>query len=114
MDTKKRERVQSTLQKELGYIIERDLDVDPNILVTITDIQYSPDNRSANVGVSVFPEDASENIISILNDSAKSFIPLLQKRIRMGYIPNLIFEYDAGIAHNARVQELIEKNKKSR
>jgi len=114
VDEQKRGRIESTIQKELGIIIERDLDVDPNLLITITRVEFSPDNRQANIRTSVFPEQEQEKTLALLNASAKSFIRPLQKRIRMGYIPHLIFIYDPGIVHNARVQELIEKNKESR
>jgi ribosome-binding factor A len=113
MDEQKQARIQSTIQKELGKIIERDLDVNPSTLVTITTVEYLPDNHLARVNISVFPENEQEQIISQLNRLAKTFVLALQKRIKMGYIPNLIFKYDAGIVKNARIQELIAKNKKS-
>ena len=112
MDSKKQERVESTIQKELGRIIETDTDIDPDILVTITAVAYLPAKRVARVFVSIFPDKEQTNTLNLLNDSAKSFIPKLQKRIRMGYIPALLFVYDPGIANNARVQQLIAKNQK--
>ena len=107
----KSERIEKTVLKELGVIIKHDLDFDPNLLLTLTKVEASKDHRYATVWVSFFPESEAAEALKLLNQSAGYLQWLLRKRIKLGYIPDLTFKYDKGIAQSAKVSQLIDKNK---
>jgi len=107
----KSERIEKTVLKELSVIIKHDLDLDPNLLLTLTKVETSKDHHYATVWVSFYPENEADETLKLLNKSASYLQWLLRKRIKLGYIPNLTFKYDKGIAQGAKVSQLIDKNK---
>lgn len=107
----KNERIEKTILKELGNLIKQELDLDPKLLLTLTRVEISTDRHYATVLVSFYPEQDIEQILKQLNKSAGFLQWQLKERIKLGYIPNLVFKYDPGISRGARVNQLLEKNK---
>jgi len=58
------EKTNAFIQKELGNIILKELDIFPGILLTITRAECSPNFIEVKVFVSVLPEDKTEEVFS--------------------------------------------------
>lgn len=114
MRTQRQERVGQLLREEISRIIERQLK-DPRIgMVTITDVEVTPDLRHARVFVSIYgnEDEARQSFEAI--ERAAGFIrsELAKEHLRIRYLPELEFRRDESIARGARIFELLEQVKR--
>jgi len=115
MEGKRSEKIADLIQKEISHMLVRTLK-DPRIgFVTITKVAVSEDCRLAKVYFSVTGSpDERERSTDGLN-SAKGYVRKeLGRRIRMKYIPEIIFQFDPSIEYAIHIGEVIEHIKKER
>ena len=115
MEGKRSEKIADLIQKEISHMLVRTLK-DPRIgFVTITKVAVSEDCRLAKVYFSVTGSpDERERSTNGLN-SAKGYVRKeLGRRIRMKYIPEIIFQFDPSIEYAIHIGEVIEHIKKER
>jgi ribosome-binding factor A len=109
MSTARMRRVNEVIREVLAAAIATDLK-DPRIgFVTITQVDTSPDLRSAHVYVSVLggPEDRERTLAGLR--SAHGFLQgRINAELRMKRTPTLSFDYDDSLERGARISELID------
>lgn len=114
---KRAERVSDQMKQEIADILARKIK-DPRIgFVTVTDVAVADDLRNATVYVSVYGGDREKEASLKGLRSASAFIRSeLGKRMRMRYLPELLFRFDATVERGAHIMELLreieEKEKK--
>lgn len=114
---KRAERVSDQMKQEIADILMRRIK-DPRIgFVTVTDVDLADDLRNAKVFVSVYGSDAEkEASLKGLRSAAPFIRSELGKRMRMRYMPELLFRFDATVERGAHIMELLreieEKDKK--
>jgi ribosome-binding factor A len=110
--TRRTERVNELLRAELSEILQREVK-DPrlNILLSVTEVDVSPDLKSARVYLSVMGDEAEqENALR----AAKAATPFLRRELRprlssLRYIPELMFVPDHSIERGAQLSALIDQ-----
>ncbi|MEM0983256.1 MAG: 30S ribosome-binding factor RbfA [Planctomycetota bacterium] len=104
------EQLASTLRKELDRVLARGL-ADPRVkgMITITGLTVSDDFKTADVSVSIVPEDAQELTMHGLRSAAGHIRNQVKKRIATKVMPRLEFALDTGLKHQRTVYELIAK-----
>ena len=105
------ERVRKALMKEISDIIFREIK-DPQIcgMVSITDVDVSPDNSAARVFYSVFGnEEVKEKTSKALERHVGQIRHEVGKRIRLRKTPTLLFILDDSMERGAKMMELINK-----
>jgi ribosome-binding factor A len=85
---------------------------DPRIqaagLVTITDVEVTPDLRSARAFVSVYGEDSViEGVIEGLNAASGAAQREIARRLELRYTPKVEFVRDDSIAYGAKIEALL-------
>ncbi len=116
---KRADRVSDQMKQEIADILMRKLK-DPRVgFVTVTDVAVADDLRNATVYVSIYGSDAEKQASLKGLRSAAAFIRSeLGKRMRMRYLPELLFRFDATVERGAHIMELLreieEKDKKDR
>lgn len=103
-------RINEVLHHELADVL-RELE-DPQLsgLISITDVDTSPDLRLAKVYVSALgDEDEIERTIKRLQHAASFFRRELAARVNLRYTPQLEFKADTSIARGARVMQLLHE-----
>ena len=105
---KRSERVSDQMKHEIADILMRKIK-DPRIgFVTVTDVEVADDLRNAKVFVSVYGGDKEETLKGL--KSATAFIRLeLGRRMRMRFIPELLFRFDATVERGAHIMELLHE-----
>jgi len=105
---KRAERVSDQMKHEIADILMRKIK-DPRIgFVTVTDVEVADDLRNAKVFVSVYGGDKEETLKGL--KSATAFIRLeLGRRMRMRFIPELLFRFDATVERGAHIMELLHE-----
>jgi ribosome-binding factor A len=108
-----RGRVGEALREEIETLVEGEL-ADPRIgLVSVTSVQVTGDGRSAEVWVNVEGDDGEADRSLEGLESAREFIRHeLVTRLGIRRAPELFFRLDRGEQARARVEELLEREKK--
>ncbi len=107
------------MKQEIADILLRKIK-DPRIgFVTVTDVEVADDLRNAKVFVSVYGSDAEkESSLKGLRSAAAFIRSEVGKRMRMRYLPELLFRFDPTVERGAHIMELLrqieEKEKKGR
>lgn len=107
MSTRRIEKVSALLKRELSAAINQDLS-EKFGLISVMDIEITPDFRDAKVYLSVFETDAKEKIIKELEKKTKIYQRLLGDKLRMKFTPHLIFKTDEYQEKIDRVDELLK------
>ncbi len=107
--SRRTQRVADVLRGELSDLLLRQVH-DPRIkLVSVTDVDVSPDLRRAVVKVSVLGEDEERTGTVEALQHARGFLRReLAHRLRMRVTPELVFELDRGAEHSQKIAELLE------
>jgi ribosome-binding factor A len=114
MRFKRSEKVGDQIREEISQILLRELK-DPRIgFVTITTVAVSDDLRTAKVYYSVFggEQDKEESYKGL--ESAKGYIKReLGRRMRLKYMPEIIFMFDDSLEYGEHIEELLRDVKDS-
>jgi ribosome-binding factor A len=96
------------MKQEIADILMRKIK-DPRIgFVTVTEVEVADDLRNAKVFVSVYGSEKAATLKGL--ESASPFIRSeLGKRMRMKFIPELLFRYDDSVERGAHINELLHE-----
>lgn len=102
-------RIAEQIQRELADIIRVELK-DPRVgMITITDVEMTPDNAHARVFFTVLGQQSRINeAASGLQHAAGYLRSELAQRIKIRVVPQLHFEYDASVERGIRLSQLID------
>ena len=106
----RRLRVGQEIQRLLADVLRTELK-DPRVsaLVTITDVDVSPDLKQARIFVTLLGEEqACEDTLEALNRCATFLRHALATRMRLRSVPALHFVFDESVGRGARIARLIE------
>jgi ribosome-binding factor A len=103
-------RVNEVIRQVLGDVIARDLK-DPRIgFVTVTDVDTSPDLRTARVYVSVLGDESErDKALAGLRSSHGFLQGKIATELRMKRTPTLTFHYDDSIDRGVRISRLLDQ-----
>jgi ribosome-binding factor A len=105
-------RVNELLREELSNLLLRDVK-DPRIahgLVSVTEVQVSPDLRHATVFVSHLGDEADrDEVLEGLQKAAHFMQNELMRRLNMRHVPEFHFRFDPSIERGARLASLISE-----
>jgi len=102
-------RIAEQVQRELSDIIRLELK-DPRVgMITLTDVEMTPDNAHARIYFTLLG-DASriEEAQAGLQHAAGYLRTELSHRLKTRIVPQLHFEYDASVERGIRLYKLIE------
>ena len=106
------DRVQERLKEEISKILEYELK-DPRIgMITITRAEMTGDLRFARVYYSVMGDEKKKENAQKGLESATGFIKkLIGERIRLKFLPDIVFKYDDSLEYAQHISEVLEKIK---
>ena len=102
------------MKKEVAQIILREVDFPPGVLVTVTRVESSDNLIQAKVFISVFPEDKISQVIKILRDQVFSLQQILNRKLKMRPVPQIIFIGEKLTAEADRIEKILEGLKKKK
>lgn len=108
--TRRTRQVGELLREELDDIIRKDVK-DPRIgFFSITNVDVTPDIRSARVYISVLGTDEErDNTLTALRNAAKFIRFHLKPRLRMRQIPDLEFRDDRSMEYAQHISETLRE-----
>ena len=106
------EQVESTLRKALAQVLQRKIS-DPRIrgMVSITDVDVSPDMKQATVAVSVLPEEYAKRTLAGLKAANRHIGSEVKKLVALRVVPHLKFELDDSLKKADEVYQAIDQAK---
>lgn len=110
---KRSARVSDQMKHELAEILMRKIK-DPRVrTVTVTDVVVTDDLRNAKIFISSYDVDRESSLKGL--QSAAAFIRSeLGKRMRLKFMPEIIFRYDDTVERGAHIMELLHKIEQER
>lgn len=109
MNSIKLERINSSIKRELSYVLANEVKDRSIDFVTITAVKTTNDLSYCKVYVTVFKEELREDALKALKN-AKGFIrKSLASRVDIRHIPELDFVYDESLEYGKRIEEKIKE-----
>jgi ribosome-binding factor A len=108
MTTRRTDRLNEQLRRELTEILRMELR-DPRVSdVTVTRVQTTPDLQQARVFVTTLADAKERATIMEGLTAARTFLRSeLASRVQLRRTPELLFEWDVGLDHARRIEELL-------
>lgn len=101
MSTRRVEEVSAQLKREVSMLINETL-AEKYGLVTLTDLDVSPDFKNAKAYISVFDKENEDGVLKDLENEARNYQRILGRKLRMKFTPRITFTLD-------NMQENIDK-----
>jgi ribosome-binding factor A len=110
MKTQRQLQMGQWLKKNISEIFLRDdLLSMPKTLLTILEVDVSPDIKNAKIYIDIFGTNETKQIISQLNLAAAYFRHKLSSCITSRYVPELTFILDETAKKVSRIEALLAK-----
>ena len=108
-DFPRRRRIADQIQRELADIIRLELK-DPRVgMITITDVEVSPDHAYAKVFFTLLGDAERIKATSDGLQHASGYLrSQIARRIKLRTVPQLQFTYDASVERGVRLSQLID------
>jgi ribosome-binding factor A len=104
------QRLALQIQHEVSMMIFRDVKDRRIGFVTVTGVEMSPDLRHARVFVSLMgSEEEKKESLAALNHAAGWIRHELGQRIRMKFLPDIVFLTDTSQDYGEHIDKLIEE-----
>lgn len=110
-DSHRDKQVASVLRKQLSTLLSRGLS-DPRTagcLISVTEVDVSPDLRHATTYVSVLPSQHENRVIHALRDATMHLQKQLNKKVAFRVVPKLFFKLDRGLKKEVDVLTAISE-----
>lgn len=101
-------RVNELLKRELSALLVREMDFE-DLLVTVNQVDVTPDLKSAHVYVSVLGSNGREEVIPALETNRAMLQADLARHVVLKYTPHLVFHLDDSIERGSRVLEILQE-----
>jgi len=104
------ERVSSQMQKELAYVLQREVDDARLGFITVNEVVVSKDLAVAKIYITVLNSDelAKQSNVKVLNELAPFIRRQVAKRMRLRHISEFRFYYDNSLDTGMRIAELLK------
>ena len=101
-------RVRELLRREISRCIDRDFEF-PGVLVTIHDVDVTPDLKKAHVFVGVVGSEGSEaSVLRQLNRKRGQIQNQVARRVVLKFTPRIEFRADHSVERGVRVVSILD------
>ncbi|MBA3273100.1 MAG: 30S ribosome-binding factor RbfA [Chthoniobacterales bacterium] len=101
-------RVNELVRRQLSMIITRDMRFE-DVLVTINQVDVTPDLKNAHVFVSVLGKGSAKGVIAQLDANRTVLQAEMAKEVILKYTPHLNFHLDDSIERGDRVFKILQE-----
>lgn len=103
------QKVNELIKRELGKIILKEIEFPRDTLITITNVDTSPDLREAKILISAIPENQTPQSIRLLRRNIYDLQKKLDKRLRMRPVPRIEFFKETKLEEAQKIEEILDK-----
>lgn len=105
-------QVNELLRQELSQLVERVLELPPNVMLTIKRVEATRDLSSAKVWVSILPIAEQDAALTLLKDQLPDIQQQVARRVRLQTMPKLRLRVDQSEEHAQRVTRRLDQLRK--
>lgn len=111
MKPTREEKISRMLQKEFGDIFLIYAKKMQGVIISVSDVNVSPDFSLARVYLSIFPNEKAQDVFSLINIDQKSLRFELGKRIKdsLRIVPEIAFVLDDSLNYLEKIDNLLKK-----
>lgn len=111
MKPTREEKISRMLQKEFGDIFLLYAKKMQGVIISVSDVNVSPDFSLARVYLSIFPNEKAQDVFSLINIDQKSLRFELGKRIKdsLKIVPEIAFVLDDSLNYLEKIDNLLKK-----
>lgn len=102
------QKFSALLKKELSFLIEQDFSESLG-MISIPDIQVSPDLKFAKVYLSFLNQGDEEKSLKKVNSKSYGYQKLLGRKLKMRNTPKLVFLLDTGQEKVDKIDSLLKE-----
>lgn len=109
METKRQQKINRLIQKELGDIFLLQTKAMPGVLISVSGVRISPDLSIAKTYLSIFPSAKSAELLQNIKSNAKAVRFDLGQRLgkQLRIIPELVFFADDSLDYLENIDRLL-------
>lgn len=107
------EQINELVRHEVSQLMLTELELPQGCLVTITRVITSKDLRHAKILISVMPEKFMGTVLEIIRKNIGQIQHQLNQRLSMKPLPRLNFAIDSTEQEAAKIEELLDRIKKT-
>ena len=112
MDSKRLDKINKLILKELGDIFQKELKpaaAVPSLMITVTHVKVTSDLGYANVYLSIFGVEDKKKVVEEVGQNARAIRGMLGNRVRhqMRVIPELRFFEDDSLDYIENIDNLL-------
>lgn len=107
--TQRTDQVESQIQRILGAVLNREIELPEGHLATITRVLINPDLKNAKVFISVLPFANSNSVMKILKNNRGMIQKELHSQLTMKFSPKLEFLLDKQPEYADQIEKLIDE-----
>lgn len=109
--SKRARRVADLIHREVANCLQREVH-DPRLIgLSITDVEMTPDMKTARIYYSLMDDASVDEAASALAKADRFIRHCLAKKTELRYTPKLIFKYDDTMRRAERLSRLINDNR---
>ncbi len=108
MPSARLDKVNSVLHHELAQAVNRHLEMD-GVLVTVTEVDCSPDLREAKIWFSVLPDKLLGTVLKKLRHISGPVAHELRKRLKFRQMPTFHWEFDSRELRAAELEDVFHE-----
>lgn len=111
METNRQKKVSNIFQEELSEIFRKEaIELYPGRLLTVTDVNVSPDLSIAKIYVSIFPTNDKEVIIKQIKEKAPVYRSMIARTAAktMRITPELMFYLDTTLDQIEKIDKALK------
>ncbi|MFC1789394.1 30S ribosome-binding factor RbfA [Patescibacteria group bacterium] len=112
--SKRTQRVNELIKREISKIILRNIECPLNVLITVTRVKTAANLRDASVFISVLPEKEFERIFGILNKEIYEIQGYLNRLLKMRPLPRIQFLPEKETREAGRIEDILVQLKKEK
>lgn len=98
------------MTQEINNIMLRDFEPPQGCLITISKTETAADLKHAKVFVSVLPESKAGTALTALRKNAGHIQGVLNKKLKMKYVPRIDWEFDETNIKLAAIDEALKND----
>ena len=105
------DRINKHLQRTFGEVLQRDVDLPPDVLVTISRVDTVPNLKSAEIWLYIQPIDQSEKVLAQLESQLYDLQGSLNRKLDLSPLPRIRLRIDYGAEHSDQIETTIRQLK---
>lgn len=106
------EKISELIKEEVSKIILKELDIDKNILLTVTHVKTSSDLAHATIYVSAILKEKEQEALEELQYNAGAIQHILNRKLRMRPVPRIRFAIDTTYEKEQRLYDILSRTEK--